>query len=70
MSTQRRTPSCRTRDAHQDGGETATERASRVARLRWAVQAGAYDPDPAIIAALMLAGPRAIFGPGAACEPH
>lgn len=42
--------------------ESRAERAARVARLRWAVKAGAYDPDPAVIAATMLCGPRAIFG--------
>lgn len=46
----------------EDAVESREERARRVARLRWAVQAGAYDADPAVLAALMLSGPRAIFG--------
>ncbi|MBI1945890.1 MAG: flagellar biosynthesis anti-sigma factor FlgM [Deltaproteobacteria bacterium] len=70
MSTHRRTPKHSSSEAHLDGGESASERASRVARLRWAVQAGAYDPDPEIIAAFMLCGPRAILGPDSPCEPH
>lgn len=50
-------------DEHE---ESAAERALRVRRLRWAVQAGAYDADPAVLAALMLCGPRAVFGSGRA----
>lgn len=70
MSTHRRTPKRSPREADLDGSESAAERASRVARLRWAVQSGAYEPDPGIIAAFMLCGPRSIFGPGSSCEPH
>lgn len=65
VSTRKRTPHQTTADGLTDAGESREERAARVARLRWAVQAGAYDPDPAIIAAFMLSGPRAIFGAGA-----
>lgn len=69
MSTHKRTPSPNTPDPDAEWEESAAERAERVARLRWAVQAGAYDPDPAIVAAFMLCGPRAIFGPAATGEP-
>ena len=68
MSTHKRTPSPATRDPSSYAGESAAERAQRVARLRWAVQAGAYDPDPAIVAAFMLCGPRAILGPSPPCD--
>lgn len=69
MSTHKRTPSRTTWDPEAVHGESEAERAERVARLRWAVQAGAYDPDPEIIAAFMLCGPRAVLGPAATCEP-
>ncbi len=45
-----------------DPNETMEERARRVAALRWAVQSGLYQSDPRLIAALMLFGPRALFG--------
>ena len=70
MTTRKRTPSQTTPDELTDAAESREERAQRVARLRWAVQAGAYDPDPEIIAAFMLSGPRAIFGPSPAHLGH
>ena len=45
-----------------DQTETPEERAQRVAALRWAVESGLYYSDPMLIAALMLFGPRALFG--------
>lgn len=61
MTTSRKSPGDSLCDALGEGEETVEERAARVARIKWAVKAGAYDPDPQIIAALMLCGPRAIF---------